>query len=318
MRLRIDLAYDGTDFHGWARQNNQRTVQGEIESAIAKVLRLEADDVQLTVAGRTDAGVHARGQVCHIDVDDDVLDRAIGHMSGVTGQQALERRLKRLVPADIAVYSVCEAPEGFDARFSASDRVYVYRVADFAAVRDPRLRTMVLRVDDYLDVDAMNQAARSTIGLHDFGSFALPNQGGTTIREVKFAAWQRVPEHALTPQQIYGGGAEQRTTQAVGADPEFQSRAYEIVNAESGLLTFTIIADAFARNMVRSLVGACIAVGRGKKTAQWFESKVKNPQREGLTGPAPACGLTLERVNYPAPEVLAERADAIRAVRTLE
>ncbi len=318
MRLRIDVAYDGTDFHGWARQAKQRTVQGEIEAAIAKVLRLDADDVQLTVAGRTDAGVHASGQVCHIDVDEGVLARALGHMTGVSAEEALWRRISRIVPSDISIYSVVKAPEGFDARFSASDRVYIYRVADSTTKRDPRLSRMVLRVDDVLDVDAMNDAVAATIGLHDFGSFALPNPGGTTIREVKFAAWQRVPEHALTPARVYGGGAEQLTTQAVGADPTGEVNAYEIPYAESGLLTFTIIADAFARNMVRSLVGASIAVGRGKKTPEWFAAKIAHPQREGLTGPAPSCGLTLERVNYPSDDLLAVRADAIRAVRTVE
>ncbi|MFD0705544.1 tRNA pseudouridine synthase A [Alloscardovia venturai] len=316
MRLRIDLAYDGTDFHGWARQNGQRTVQGEIEAAIARVLRLDPSDVLLTVAGRTDAGVHASGQVCHIDVDDDVLERAIGHMSGVSASEALHRRISRLVPSDISIFSIEKAPEGFDARFSASDRVYVYRVADGVTKRDPRLSRMVLRADDVLDVNAMNRAVKATIGLHDFGSFALPNPGGTTIREVKFAAWQRVPHVQLTPENVYTGGAEHNSTQAVGAAPD-GGHAYEIDFAESGLLTFTIIADAFARNMVRSLVGASIAVGRGKKSVDWFIDKVNDPEREGLTGPAPACGLTLERVNYPSDELLAERAEAIRAVRTL-
>ncbi|TCD53660.1 tRNA pseudouridine synthase A [Alloscardovia theropitheci] len=318
MRLRIDLAYDGTQFHGWARQADQRTVQGEVEAAIAKVLRLDSSDVCLTVAGRTDAGVHASGQVCHIDVDDDVLNRAIGHMHDVSGTQALFRRIRRIVPDDITIYSVEEAVHGFDARFSASDRVYVYRVADELAHADPRLRNMVLRIDDTLDVEAMNEAVSSTIGLHDFGSFALPNPGGTTIREVKFARWQRVPDMNLTPMNIYHGGADSLDTQAVGADPRTDESAYEIEFAESGLLTFTIIADAFARNMVRSLVGASIAVGRGKKTVQWFADKVAHPQREGLTGPAPACGLTLERVNYPEDGLLEERANAIRAVRSLD
>ncbi|WP_018143443.1 tRNA pseudouridine synthase A [Alloscardovia criceti] len=318
MRLRIDLAYDGTDFHGWARQSNQRTVQGEIEAVLCKILRLDPDAVQLVVAGRTDAGVHASGQVCHIDVDDDALEKVIGHMQGVSAVEALYRRVVRMVPSDISIFSITEAPAGFDARFSASDRVYVYRVADRGAHRDPRLRNMVLRVDEELDVAAMNAAAEATIGLHDFGSFALPNPGGTTIREVKFAGWQRVPSYALTPAHVYGGGAEQLQTQAIGADPQSVESAYEIEVAESGLLTFTIIADAFARNMVRSLVGACIAVGRGKKTVEWFKDKVSKPAREGLTGPAPSCGLTLERVNYPSDDLLEERAQAIRAVRTLE
>ncbi|MFC0266292.1 tRNA pseudouridine synthase A [Alloscardovia macacae] len=319
MRLRIDLAYDGTEFHGWARQTGQRTVQGELEAGLAKILRLSPEEVQVTVAGRTDAGVHAVGQVCHVDVAEEVLERAIGHMTGVSASEALFRRVSRVVPGDMSIFSLEPAPEGFDARFSASDRVYVYRVADASAQRDPRLARMVLRVDDELDVHAMNEAVSSTVGLHDFGSFALPNPGGTTIREVKYAAWQRVPDMLLTPDGVYGGGAQASATQAVGAAPSSGAGvAYGIRAAESGLLTFTIIADAFARNMVRSLVGASIAVGRGKKTVSWFHEKVAHPQREGLTGPAPACGLTLERVNYPSDALLAQRADAIRAVRTLE
>ena len=188
VRLRIDLAYDGTDFYGWAKQPDMRTVQGEIERVLHTVLRVpEGDDdepLRLTVAGRTDTGVHASHQVCHLDINEETLARCVGHMQ-VEPVMALKRRLQRMLPNDIAIRSIEEAPEGFDARFSALERTYVYRIADRSSEIDPRTRNCVLHIDDDLDIDAMNKAAEMTIGLHDFGSFATPNPGGTTIREVK-------------------------------------------------------------------------------------------------------------------------------------
>lgn len=313
MRLRIDLAYDGTDFHGWATQPDLRTVQGEVEAAIAKVLHIHAEPGQaaaqssypshddeawprLVVAGRTDTGVHALHQVCHLGIAQDVLARGVGHMD-CTPAEALRRRLSHVLPADIAIHSVSVAPSGFDARFSALERVYVYRICDNARFLDPRMRGFVLGVDDRLNLDAMNAAVNHAIGLHDFGSFATPNPGGTTIREVKAAVWARVPQ---LPCVSPDGNA-----------------AHEVPAAESGLVTFTIVADAFAHNMVRSLVQACLQVGRGRKSEDWFADKIAHPVREGSTGPAPAKGLTLERVVYPDDSQLAERAQAIRAKRTM-
>lgn len=188
VRLRIDLAYDGTDFYGWAKQPDMRTVQGEIERVLHTILRVpEGDDndpLRLTVAGRTDTGVHASHQVCHLDINEETLARCVGHMQ-VEPVMALTRRLQRMLPNDIAIRSIKEAPEGFDARFSALERTYVYRIADRSSEIDPRIRNSVLHIDDNLDIDAMNKAAEMTIGLHDFGSFATPNPGGTTIREAK-------------------------------------------------------------------------------------------------------------------------------------
>ena len=130
VRLRIDLAYDGTDFYGWAKQPDMRTVQGEIERVLHTVLRVpEGDDdepLRLTVAGRTDTGVHASHQVCHLDINEETLARCVGHMQ-VEPVMALKRRLQRMLPNDIAIHSIEEAPEGFDARFSALERTYVYR-----------------------------------------------------------------------------------------------------------------------------------------------------------------------------------------------
>lgn len=295
MRIRLDFAYDGSGFYGWAKQPTLRTVQGELESALHKVLRVpegdESEPLRLTVAGRTDTGVHAAHQVCHLDVSQSVLENCIGHMS-CDALSALEYRLRHVLPADIAIHKVSEAPEGFDARFSALERTYVYRITDnsgFVFV-DPRMRGFVLKIDYALDVDAMNQAAQMMVGLHDFGSFARPNPGGTTIREVKKAYWERI---------------EQCTSERL------------VPPLEQGLLEFTIVADAFAHNMVRSLVNASVQIGMGKRTLDWFNEKIHNPIREGSTGPIAPHGLTLENVAYPPDDELGVRADAIRARREL-
>ncbi|WEV42692.1 tRNA pseudouridine synthase A [Bifidobacterium sp. ESL0682] len=330
MRLRIDLAYDGGDFHGWAKQPGLRTVQGVVEEALHTVLRVSADDdcepLRLVVAGRTDTGVHAAHQVCHLDVEEQTLNRCVGHME-VPAVEALRRRLSHDLPDDIVLHGVCVAPEGFDARFSALERTYVYRIADGARPADPRLRGFVLNVEDVLDIPVMNEAAAMTIGLHDFGSFATPNPGGTTIREVKQAVWQRVPMTGLFGNDTTNGemkivSSEQDGQQAAIAVETTANNAmnvgYSVPSLESGLLCFTIVADAFAHNMVRSLVNACVQVGRHRKSLDWFAQKMAEPVREGSTGPIAACGLTLEHVAYPPDGELAERAQSIRARRTLD
>lgn len=302
VRLRIDLAYDGTGFYGWAKQPEIRTVQGEIERVLHTILRVPEGDptepLRLTVAGRTDTGVHASHQVCHLDVNEDVLKRCVGHMD-VPPVIALTRRLQRMLPADIAIRGITPAPDGFDARFSALERTYVYRIADRSSEVDPRTRNFVLHIDDELDLKAMNEAAAMTIGLHDFGSFATPNPGGTTIREVKTAYWRRVPQRTLIDDGMTMG------------------ERYRTPTVESGLVCFVIVADAFARNMVRSLVNGCVQVGIGKRSLDWFAGKMAAPLREGSTGPIAPQGLTLEHIEYPADDQLAVRAEAIRAKRTL-
>ena len=173
----------------------------------------------------------------------------------------------------------------------------MYRICDASDYcdYDPRMRGFVLKLDDVLDVDAMNQAAGLMIGLHDFGSFARPNPGGTTIRDVKSACWERVGTRAN----------DVRVKLKTGCVP----------TVEQGLLEFTIVADAFAHNMVRSLVQACVQIGRGKRTLDWFVEKINTPLREGSTGPIAPQGLTLEYVAYPPDNELAERAEKIRARR---
>jgi tRNA pseudouridine38-40 synthase len=178
-RYRIDLAYDGTDFSGWATQPGRRTVQQTVESALAMVLRLP--DVQLTVAGRTDAGVHARGQVCHVDLPSDVLD----------DPDRLTRRLTRVLPDDVRVRRIVRSAEGFDARFSAVWRRYAYRICDEPARADPLSRRAVLTWPRRLDDAAMAAAAQQLVGERDFAAFCRRRVGATTIRTLHELSWVR-------------------------------------------------------------------------------------------------------------------------------
>jgi tRNA pseudouridine38-40 synthase len=186
VRLRIDLAYDGTDFHGWAAQPGLRTVQGELEAALGTVLRMPAPAV--VCAGRTDTGVHARGQVAHVDVEAEALTAAAGRSDGDPAD-ALARRLDGLLPADVRVRRVATAPDGFDARFSPLWRRYAYRVTD--GVPDPLTRGHVLAWPRALDVEALNGAAAALVGLHDFAAFCKQRQGATTVRTLLDLRWAR-------------------------------------------------------------------------------------------------------------------------------
>lgn len=177
MRWRIDLRYDGTRFHGWARQEGLRTVQGDLEQALATILR--RDQVAVTCAGRTDTGVHARGQVAHVDAE---TDMPAGELS---------RRLNGVLDEDVAVTAVTLAPDGFDARFSAVWRRYVYRICDDAAEWDPLRRHEVLRVGRPLDVERMNRAAGQLLGEHDFAAFCRRREGGSTVRALLDFRWRR-------------------------------------------------------------------------------------------------------------------------------
>lgn len=182
MRLRIDLAYDGADFHGWAVQPGLRTVQGVLEQWIGQVLRLPQAPT-LVVAGRTDAGVHARAQVCHVDID------ALSDPSS-----DLERRLRRVLPPDIVVRAVRPAPAGFDARFSASWRRYCYRVVEADGFPDPLHRGHVVRVPHGLNVSTLNAAGEMLRGLRDFAPFCRPREGATTIRDLREIEASRRPD----------------------------------------------------------------------------------------------------------------------------
>ncbi|HET9758730.1 MAG TPA: tRNA pseudouridine(38-40) synthase TruA [Nocardioidaceae bacterium] len=273
MRLRLDLAYDGTDFHGWATQPGLRTVQGLLEAALAQVLRVEAAPV--TCAGRTDTGVHARGQVVHVDVAPDVLAASAGRSTDPP-TEALLRRLNGVLPADVRVRGLREVPEAFDARFSAVWRRYAYRIADHPALADPLVRRAVLARPRRLDLDAMNAAASGLTGEHDFAAFCKRREGATTVRTLLDLSW--------------------------GRDAE-------------GLAVATVRADAFCHHMVRALVGALVAVGEGRRPPSWAAEVLAAGVRDAAVTVVPAHGLTLEEVGYPDDAGLAAQATAARRVR---
>jgi tRNA pseudouridine38-40 synthase len=181
-RIRLDLSYDGTEFAGWARQRSGvRTVQSTVEEALTAVLRL-AEPAQLTVAGRTDAGVHASGQVAHVDLP-----------TGTWKVHAdkLLYRLSGKLPMDVRVWRATEAPADFDARFAALSRRYVYRVGDSRYGVEPVRRRFVLWHAHQLDVEAMNAAAALMLGEHDFAAYCKKREGATTIRRLLNLRWER-------------------------------------------------------------------------------------------------------------------------------
>ncbi len=275
MRVRVDFGYDGTDFSGWAAQPGRRTVEETLAAGWATILR--TDPPKLTVAGRTDAGVHARGAVCHLDIDDEQL----ASLPGRSDRSPLEAALTRLagvLPADVVVHRVSAAPDGFDARFSASWRRYLYRIADEGAARDPLRRRDTVWLKHPLDLDAMNAAAAELLGLNDFAAFCKKREGATTVRTLLDYSWTR------------------------DAD---------------GVLLGTVRADAFCHSMVRALVGAIVPVGQGKRPVQWPAQVLAAAVRDPGVAVMPAHGLSLEEVSYPADSELAARAAQARNVRTL-
>ena len=181
LRLRIDIAYDGTAFFGWAAQPDRRTIQDHVEQAISQVSRGE---VQSIVAGRTDAGVHASGQVIHVDLPDSVFSDGLSYGD-------LRYKLNRILDEDVRVMEISDAPEGFHARFSALRRIYTYKILDANEVIPPLSRYDVAPWYRPLDADLMNKASALVLGHHDFAAFCKFKEGGTTIRTLEKYQWHR-------------------------------------------------------------------------------------------------------------------------------
>lgn len=189
MRIRLDFAYDGTDFSGWAKQPGLRTVEGELEVGLGRILR--ADPLpSITVAGRTDAGVHARGAVCHVDVDEVAWERLPGR-SDLPPESACVRRLAGVLPTDVVVRRATVVPDAFDARFSALTRRYSYRLCDRPEMLDPLRRRDTVVVKKALDAEAMDAAAARLVGLRDFAAFCKRREGATTVRTLLEYRWRR-------------------------------------------------------------------------------------------------------------------------------
>jgi tRNA pseudouridine38-40 synthase len=280
VRIRLDIAYDGTHFHGWAVQPGLRTVQGVLEAALTRIV---GSDARLVVAGRTDAGVHASGQVAHVDLDDAQWARVETRQGRAAADPAgsLARRIRGVLGQypDVTVSRTALAPDGFDARFSAVWRRYHYRLADLTVGYDPMRRNDTTTVRATLDADAMDAAAQTLIGLHDFAAYCKPRDEATTIRTLLDYRWTRDAE---------------------------------------GVLVAEVKADAFCHSMVRSLVGACAAVGEGKLTVDDVARLRDELTRTSAFKVLPARGLTLAEVGYPADELLASRAEQTRARRDRE
>jgi tRNA pseudouridine38-40 synthase len=251
VRLRLELSYDGADFSGWARQPQRRTVQGVVEEATARLLRLP-EPPRLTVAGRTDAGVHARGQVAHLDVPAQAW-------AGVA-DEAL-RRLAGLLPPDVRVCAIRVAPAAFDARFSALWRRYSYRVYDGPVGVDPLRRHDTVVHRRSLDLAAMNDAAATLVGEHDFAAFCRRREGATSVRRLIRMEWVREGE---------------------------------------AVAVATVVANAFCHNMVRAIVGAMFAVGDGRRPVAWPAEVLARGVRDPAVYVAQPHGLCLEEVGYPA------------------
>lgn len=173
MRLRATVAYDGTDFHGFQRQANARSVQGELETALERICGRQ---VAVTGAGRTDAGVHATGQVI-------AFDAPWQHTPA-----ELQRAMNSALPEDVAVTDLRECEPGFHPRFSARSRVYEYRVTE-TPTRQPLTRRYEWQIDRRLDAAAIVRAAGWLVGTHDFAAFGTAPQGDVTVRTVMRAEW---------------------------------------------------------------------------------------------------------------------------------
>ncbi len=284
VRLRLDIAYDGGPFSGWGVQPQRRTVQGSLEAAFALILRRPA---RLTVAGRTDTGVHARGQVAHIDLTEgewQALNRGQDPetVPSLAPQRRINGALERILgdlQGSIQVLRVRRAAEGFDARFSALWRRYSYRIADGCTVRDPLQRAHTLWFNDALDVTRMNAGAAPLLGLGDFKAFAKPREGSTTIR---------------TLQQ------------------------FKFTRQDDGVINLNIQADAFCHNMVRALVGASLRVGRSVESEAWMRQRQLAGLRDAKSVLASAHPLVFEQVAYPDDAQLRQRAELTRARRAPE
>lgn len=207
VRVRVDLAYDGTEFSGWAAQPSLRTVEGVLATGLGRALRLP-EPPQLTVAGRTDAGVHARGQVVHADVPADAWQAAAG---------AVLRRLAGALPPDVRARQVAVAPDGFNARFSALWRRYSYRVCDDVTLADPLRRRDTLWHFRPLDLAAMNEAAALLAGEHDFAAFCRKREGATTIRALRLLDWQRDADGVVIARVVADAFCHNMVRSLVGA-----------------------------------------------------------------------------------------------------
>ncbi len=290
LRIRLDIAYDGAPFSGWAIQPGFTTVQGVLEDALFTLLRRPA---RLTVGGRTDAGVHARGQVAHVDLmtsewdgmprgrDVDPAEAFRRRLTGtlnraLTDTRSDRGRSVRNSVAAVVVRAAAPAPRGFDARFSALSRRYSYAIADPVSGQDPLRRHTTLWYPAPLDVGLLNEGGSHLLGMQDFAAFCKPRDGATTIRELQ---------------------------------------RYDYVRGHDDVITGTVQADAFCHNMVRALVGSTLRVGSGEMRPEWLGERLAAGVKDARSILAAAHPLVLEEIAYPGKEGMGARAELTRARR---
>ena len=239
---RIDFAYDGSGFHGYARQPEVRTVQGELESALFKL----TGEVETAVAGRTDRGVHAMAQVVSFDSDEELdVDRIV-------------RSLNKQLAPEIAVSSVALAPDGFNARFSATGRAYTYLLLN-RPTPNPFLAATSWHYETPIELNLMNEGMGHLVGEHDFAAFCRRAGDRSTVRRLDFAQWSQRGD---------------------------------------GLLALGVAASSFCHQMVRSLVALSVEIGRGRVDPESVPAILASKDRQMAKGAAPAHGLTLVGVRY--------------------
>ena len=263
-RARILLGYDGTNFFGWGKQSDTRTVQGEVEAALSTLYR---QPINSTVAGRTDAGVHATNQVIHIDIP--VGDYGFEFNN-------LVYKLNRILPEDIRIKDATKVSNDFHARFGALRRHYIYKIKDGNGIIEPIDRLDIAPWYRDLNIDLMNQAARTLLGEHDFFSYAKFRAHATTVRDLQ---------------------------------------RFDFERNEAGLIVSHISADAFCYNMVRSLIGAMVYIGEGRFPVEWAREVLEKRERPADSVVFPANGLTFVGVDYPTDSELAARANRVMALR---
>lgn len=279
-RFRVELGYRGTGFHGWATQPGLRTVQGSLEAALATVC---GEPVRTVVAGRTDAGVHARRQTVHLDLGETALNRLVGRSDRPPAAALASRlrgALRHLDCPDIVIHTAAAVPAEFDARFAAEWREYTYRLADDAAFRDPLALDTTVAHRGTLDAEFMRRAAAELLGLHDFLPFCKPRPGATTVRTLL---------------------------------------ALDVERTADGVIAVRLRADAFCHHMVRAIVGGLVRVGSGTwPVSRPAELLARADAGETDLGPMfvmPPHGLVLEAIGYPPAEDWAARAERTRARR---
>ena len=263
-RVRINLAYDGTNFFGWGKQSDRRTIQGELEGALSTLYRSNLESV---VAGRTDAGVHATNQVCHVDLPEGDFGFEF---------ESLTYRLNRILTDEIRIKKIEVVSNDFHARFSALRRHYIYKIQDGNGIIEPTKRLDIAPWYRDLNIDLMNQAAKTLIGEHDFYSYAKFREFSTTIRDLQRFDFERM---------------------------------------DDGVILAHVSADAFCYNMVRALIGTMVYIGEGRFPTTWAREILEKRERPSDSVVFPAKGLTFIGVDYPADSELAARANKVMGLR---